>query len=177
MLFYLLYSFKRYYIFYIVCIIEKNKYSFLQHKSVKYILSIHIILIKIKNKFNQHFIKTNFYNLYVLTQQEDMTDRRWTSKLKRSSTVTSCVPRRPLIERVYLRRHVGKNRFKPLDIFLWKILCYKKWVSLFHFHFQFQNLVGCSFPFFSNSKKLISISYYIHYLFNLIQSIMSSSFD
>ena len=35
-------------IYYIFCIIEKDNYSLLQYKSVKYLLFISIILIKIK---------------------------------------------------------------------------------------------------------------------------------
>jgi len=40
--------FERYYICYIIDIIIKDKYSLLQYESAKYLLSIPIILIKIK---------------------------------------------------------------------------------------------------------------------------------
>jgi len=47
---YLIYFSERYYIYYIVSIIEKNKYNLLQYESLRYQLSIFIILIKIKLK-------------------------------------------------------------------------------------------------------------------------------
>jgi len=40
----------------------------IQYESAKYLLTIPIILIKIKNNFNQNFIKTIVSNFYTLTQ-------------------------------------------------------------------------------------------------------------